>query len=448
MNFLEKIRRNWKEDALLQKVVKNSGYLLSGNMFAMLLSIVQSVFAGRLLGVVGFGIIGTVTVFASTINRLLSFRMNELVVKYYGESMSNHQTQRAAAVIKAAALAEGTSAILSFLILVMLAPFAAGRLAEDAALAPYFILYGTIILANLVYESATGILQVNGKFRSQAIINIAASILTASIIAWAFLAKRGLLEVLIAYLAGKFVLGLGTIILGFSSLDSTLGKGWWRTSFRYLPPIKELAKFAFSTNLSSTIIMLVRDNEVLWIAYFLTPLEVGYAKTALAIINLVQVPITPFISTTYPEINRAVAEKKWNQLRALLKKVTLISSGWTILTGLGLVLFGRWLLGFYGPDFIPAYIPMLIFLAGLGFGNIFFWNRPLLLSLGLPMVPYRISLWCGVAKIAFAFLLVPKLGINFEAFLLSAFFVVSVGWIILRGFAEIRKRELQPSEAD
>jgi O-antigen/teichoic acid export membrane protein len=244
------------------------------------------------------------------------------------------------------------------------------------------------------------------------------------------------------------VLGLGTIILGFSSLDSTLGKGWWRTSFRYLPPIKELAKFAFSTNLSSTIIMLVRDNEVLWIAYFLTPLEVGYAKTALAIINLVQVPITPFISTTYPEINRAVAEKKWNQLRALLKKVTLISGGWTILTGLGLVLFGRWLLGFYGPDFIPAYIPMLIFLAGLGFGNIFFWNRPLLLSLGLPMVPYRISLWCGVAKIAFAFLLVPKLGINFEACLLSAFFVVSVGWIILRGFAEIRKRELQPSEAD
>jgi O-antigen/teichoic acid export membrane protein len=448
MNFLEKIQQNWKEDALLQKVVKNSGYLLSGNVFAMLLSIAQSVFAGRLLGVVGFGVIGTVTVFASTINRLLSFRMNELVVKYYGESMSNHQTQRAAAVIKAAALAEGTSAILSFIILVLLAPFAAGRLAEDAALAPYFILYGTIILANLVYESATGILQVNGKFKSQAVINIAASILTASIIAWAFLAKRGLLEVLIAYLAGKFVLGLGTIILGFSSLNHTLGKGWWRTSFRYLPPIKELAKFAFSTNLSSTIIMLVRDNEVLWIAYFLTPLEVGYAKTALAIINLVQVPITPFISTTYPEINRAVAEKKWRQLRALLKRITLISGGWTILTGFGLVLFGRWLLGFYGPDFIPAYVPMLIFLAGLGFGNIFFWNRPLLLSLGLPMVPYRISLWCGVAKIALAFLLVPKLGINFEAFLLSAFFVVSVGWIILRGFAEIRKRELQPSEAD
>lgn len=441
MNFLEKTRQEWKEDPLLQKVVKNSGYLLSSNVFAMLLSIVQSIFAGRLLGVVGFGIIGTVTIFASTINRLLSFRMNELVVKYYGESMSTHQTQRAASVIKAAALAEGTSAVLSFIILVIFAPLAAARLTDNAALAPYFILYGTIILANLVYESSTGILQVNNKFRSQAIINMAASILTAGIIAWAFFAHRGILEVLIAYLAGKFLLGIGTIILGFGDLNRILGSGWWKTSFSYLPPFKELARFAFSTNLSSTIIMLVRDNEILWIAYFLTPLDVGYAKTALAIINLVLIPITPLISTTYPEINRAVVSKNWGQLRSLLKRVTLISAGWTIFAGIGLVIFGRWLLGLYGPDFIPAYTPMLIFLVGLGFANILFWNRPLLLSLGLPMVPYRISLWCGMAKISLAFLLVTKLGINFEAFLLSAFFVISVGSIILRGFAEIRKQE-------
>jgi O-antigen/teichoic acid export membrane protein len=441
MNFLEKTRRDWKKDTLLQKVVKNSGYLLSSNLIAMFLSIVQSVFAGRLLGVVGFGIIGTVTVFASTINRLLSFRMNELVVKYYGESMNNHQIQRAAAVIKAAALAEGTSAILSFIILVIFAQLAAARLTDDASLAQYFILYGTIILANLVFETSTGILQVNNKFRSQAVINLAASILTSGLIAWAFITGRGMKEVLIAYLAGKFLLGIGTIILGFRDLNRTLGRGWWKTSFSYLPPLKELAKFAFSTNLSSTIIMLVRDNEVLWIAYFLTPLEVGYAKTALAIINLVQIPINPLISTTYPEINRAVASRNWSQLRSLLRKVTILSGGWTILTGIGLAVFGRWLLGIYGPDFIPAYMPMLIFLAGFGFANIFFWSRPLLLSLGLPMVPYRISFWCGIAKIAFALLLVTKLGINFEAFLLSAFFIVSVGLIMLRGFSEIRKQE-------
>ena len=187
--------------------------------------------------------------------------------------------------------------------------------------------------------------------------------------------------------------------------------------------------------------MLVRDNEALWIAWFLSPVEVGYAKTALAIINLVQVPITPFISTTYPEINTAVTKKDWTLLRRLLKRVTLISGSWTLLTSFGLLLFGRWLLLFYGEGFLPAYVPMLLFLSGLGFANIFFWNRPLLLSLSLPMVPYRISLWCGIAKVGLAILLVPRLGLNFEAILLSAFFIVSVTLIILRGFQEIRKIE-------
>jgi O-antigen/teichoic acid export membrane protein len=125
----------------------------------------------------------------------------------------------------------------------------------------------------------------------------------------------------------------------------------------------------------------------------------------------------------------------------------LISGTWTGLTAAGLVLFGRGLLSFYGSDFQPAYIPMLLFLLGLGFANILFWNRPLLLSLGLPMVPYKISLWCGIAKVALAFLLVPRFGLNIEALLLSGFFVISISLIILRGFQEIRRIEKLPQQA-
>ena len=57
------------------------------------------------------------------------------------------------------------------------------------------------------------------------------------------------------------------------------------------------------------------------------------------------------------------------------------------------------------------------------------------------MVPTRISLWCGIAKVGLAFLFVPRLGLNFEAMLLSLFFIVSVTLIILRGFREIRQIE-------
>jgi O-antigen/teichoic acid export membrane protein len=443
MNFFSSMWNAIKKDKLLQKVIRNSSYLLSSNVLSMGLSVIQSILAGRLLGVAGVGVIGTITVFATTLNKIFSFRMNELVVKYFGEAIAHEEKEKAAAVVKAAGIGEIASAVLSFLILILLAPLAAERLADDPAASSLFIMYGTIILANFTYETAIGIIQVRNHFRNQAVINLISSAVTASIITWAYFSQKGLLEILFAYLLGKFILGLGTTVLGWREMNKSLGKSWWRTNFDSLPPFKELFNFAFSTNISNTVIHLVRDNEALWIAWFLTPVEVGYTKTALAIINLVQVPITPFISTSYPEINNAVIKKDWKLLRQLLKRITLISGVWTGLSAVGLAIFGRWLLMFYGPEFLPAYTPMLLFLIGLGFANVLFWNRPLLLSLGLPLVPYRISLYCGIAKVAFAFLLVPRLGLNMEAFLLSAFFVISVGLIVLHGFKEIKLREDQ-----
>jgi len=423
MNLLSSMWNTLRKDKLLQKIIQNSGYLLSSNVLGMGLSIAQSILAGRLLGVSGFGVIGTITVFATTLNKIFSFRMNELVVKYFGEAVAHKEKDKAAAIVKAAGIGEIISAALSFLILVLLAPLAAERFAHDPTIAPLFILYGTIILANFTYETAIG------------------KIATASIIAWAYFTQKGLLEILSAYILGKFILGLGTTVLGWREMDKAVGKGWWKTNFSSLPPFKELFRFAFSTNISNTVIHLVRDNEALWIAWFLTPVEAGYTKTALAIINLVQVPITPFISTSYPEINKAVIKKDWKLLRRLLKRITLISGTWTGLSAIGLAIFGRWLLSFYGAEFLPAHIPMLLFLIGLGYANILFWNRPLLLSLGLPMVPYRISLYCGIAKIGLAFLLVPRYGLNVEALLLSAFFVISVTMIVYRGLKEVKIRE-------
>ena len=43
-----------------------------------------------------------------------------------------------------------------------------------------------------------------------------------------------------------------------------------------------------------------------WISFLLSPLQTGYYKAAKALINLVMLPITPFIGATYPELTRAV----------------------------------------------------------------------------------------------------------------------------------------------
>jgi len=441
MRVLIHLWSTFLQDPLLKKVIRNTGYLFSSTSVSLVLGLVQSILAARMLGVYTFGILGTVTVYASTVNRLFSFRMTELVVKYLGQFTIENQKDRAAAVVKVAALAEAATSTLALIFLFLLAEPAARLILKDPQIAPWIRIYGLSILGTIVMETSTGVLHVGDQFRGQAWVNLAQSVFTAAIIVILFFSGGDLLGVLLAYLFGKIILGVGTAVLALRKLHHMLGPGWWRASFKLLPPFKELSQFTISTNLSQTVMLFVRDSELIWISFFLSPLEAGYYKVVLAIINLACMPITPLISTTYPEINRSVAARNWPQLRHLLRQVTFLSGGWTLITLLGCILFGNWLIQFYGPEYLPAYPALIVLLIGYGMANTFFWNRPLLLSFGKPMVPFQASLWPGLAKVALAFLVVPVYGYVGEAVLLSSYFLVSITWIALKGFEEIRKAE-------
>jgi len=448
------IAQRWRQDHVLGRVVKNSGYLFASNVISAILSILTA----NLLGVRVFGVLGIVISTVSNVNRLLSFRMGDVVVKYMSDHLAKDEKQAAAAVVKASALVEGITSLAAYGILAALAPLAAEHLADDPTTAPLFLLYGLSILGNITTETATGVLQVGGHYRSQASVNLMQSVATALIIVYAFVSKTGVMTVLMAYLAGKLILGLAPILLALYWLPRMLGADWWHAPMNLLPPKSEFIKFSLSTNFSTTINMVARDSEVLWVGYFFSPLEAGYFKTALAIINLAVMPITPFISTTYPEITRCVAKFRWNQLKKLLLRVTVIAGAWTGAVALGLILFGKqvlftdWtILGktfhIYHPEFLPSLPVLMVLLVGFGTANILFWNRPLLLALGKAEVPLEVSFWGMILKVALAFIFLPYAGYLVEAWLLTGYFVVTVGVIIWQGFRTLKQVETAHPEA-
>jgi O-antigen/teichoic acid export membrane protein len=352
----------------------------------MALSMLQSILAARLLGIERFGIISaTVIPFVSNVHRLLSFRMSELVVKYMGQYLVQEKNERAAAIVKAAALVEAVTALVGYLVLLALTPLAAEHLAKDSATQPLFILYGLILLSNAFFETSTGVLQAARLFNKIALVNLFQSLITAGLILYAYLTQGGMLGVLMAYLAGKTFAGLAVSVLAARQVTRQLGAGWWRAPLSLLPEWRELGRFAISTNLQGTVTLVARDSETLIITFLRSPVEAGYFKIAQAMINLVLMPIEPFIATTYAEISRTISSRKWLQTHRLLKRVSLISAGWTVTAGGLMGAFGWWLIPFlYGSEFGPAYPAFLILLAGYGFANIFHWNRPLLLALGRP----------------------------------------------------------------
>ena len=442
MEYALRLLRSWWQDRLLRNVLENSGYLFSSNTATIALALVQGIFAARLLGVEDFGLVSaTVIPFVSTVNRLSSFRMSEVVVKYLGQYLAGGEREKAAALAKGAALTDLIASLLGFSLLIPLAPLAAIYLAKDPRSQGLFIAYGFILVTNATFETATGILQARNRFRTIAAINLAQSLITATLILSAYLAQGGVLEVLGAYLVGKVFAGLAISWIAFWELRRLFGPGWWRVPLETIPNWRPLARFALSTNLNGTLNLVTRDSETLWVALLRSPVEAGYYKIALAVINLVMMPVQPLIGTTYAEISKTIARREWRQTSGLLRKVSLLAGAWTVAAVGGLAILGTWLIQWlYGTEYGPAYPALILLLVGYGFANTFFWNRPLLLALGMPVYPLKTAAVAGLFKTGLAVWLVPGYGYLVEAALLSGFFLASIGLNVRRGLQEVRVR--------
>ncbi len=429
----------WKQDRLLQKVIRNTGYLFSGNTASMVLTTIMGFMVAILLGPSQYGALGIIVMYASSINRLLSFRMGELVIKYAGHHLAQHENARAGTIIKTAVLSEAFVSLLAYLFLLLTATLAARIFLKDIALAPLIQLYGLMLLANLVTESATAVLQLNNAYRVQAALNLAQSLLSFVWAGAVYLSGGGLAAVINAYLAGKVLMGVGTAIAAFIRFPVLTGTSWRKTPLHLPENWKEMLRFGISTNLSSTINLLIRDSEVLWVGLFLSKVEAGYYKFALAVMNIILMPVAPLIQTTFPEITRSASQRNWKPLKSMLGRTTLIAALWTGACAIGLLIGGKWLLSLISSGaYLPSLPAIAILLVGYGLANILFWNRPLLLAFGLPGFPLKVSAAVGAVKTALMFVLVRPFGYLAQAGLMSAYLAVTVLINLLKGLSLLR----------
>ncbi len=439
---------SWRKDSTFQRVLKNSGHLLSSNVISAALGFGQGILAVRMIGITDWGLVTTIITFASNINRLLTFRMSEVVVKRLGENIPKSGQEwgseniiETSASIKSAMILETVTSITAFLVLVLLTPWAALNLGKNPVYSSLFLFYGVILLTNFITESSTGTLQGLSRFKLIARINIIQSVITAVIILAAFIFNTGVFGVILAYVIGKSINGLGLGLFALIELKNTLGKNWWKTELRFVKDPGKMFSFVLNTNLNGTINLFTRDNIPLYLAALLNTTQVGYFKLAQSLINLILLPLDPLIWPTYTEISRSVANKQWIATRQLLKRVSLLSASAVGIIGVFLVCTGWFILPLlYGYEAKPAYPVLLILLLGYGFASIFQWNRPLLLALGKPGYPVKVSFVVGIIELGLIFLIVPGNGYLSLAWILTMYFIISVGIMVLHGISEINYR--------
>ena len=442
MSLFQKIKTSLRDDPLIRRVLRNSGYLFSGNAVSAALGLVQGILMVRLLGIEQFGLAAGIMLFATNVNRFLSFRMSEVVTKYMGDALAQENKDRAAALAKWIGVAEAITSVLAYLVLFVLAPW----FSKNSAATSLYQFYGLYLIANIVYETSTGVLQVTDKFDRVAFANLIQGVVTAAIVLVAFIMHWGLFEILAAYLVGKSIAAWIVTSSAVQELKRKVGADWLGAPAHLIPDWKSIVNFAVSTNINGTVTLFARDNVPLYIQSLLGPIAgniaLGYYSIASKFITLVTLPIDPFIGPTYAEITRTIAQRQWQATRKLLKQVSLVGGVWTLISGGGLVALGWWFIPlFYGAESAPAYACLVILLIGYGFANVLNWNRPFLLALGHPNYPLMVAAVTGVIEIALIFLFVPRSGYLIGIAIFSAYLIVSIGWNVLRGLAILKHEE-------
>ena len=453
MTLIEKISGIWREDNLLRRVVKHSSYLFSSNVASSILSFIQTIIALRLIGMENWGLISTIQVFASNVNRFLSFRMYEVMLKYFGGALAENKKREAAVVVKAIGLTEAVTSILAFLVLLVLAPWASKTFGKNVHTEPLFIFYGSILLTNLVFETCTGVLQATHRFNHIARANLIQSIITVSIIGSTYILFRldnslmapfVLKAILLAYVLGKTYVAISYLIVALKELNQNLEPGWWRVSFRELRNKRALAAFAVNTNLNGTVNLIFRDNIQLYLAALLSLTDAGYYKTAMTFILPLTYILDPFIFPTYAEISRTIARLEWETTLRLLRRITAIAAGIVAAYLAGWAIVGQWLIPFlYKSQAKPVYPILLILIIGYGFAGIFSWNRSLFLSLGKPGYPILVTTLMGVIELGLMAYLVPAGGRLVLTAIFAGYLIAASGFISLRGIWAIHRRQRQ-----
>jgi O-antigen/teichoic acid export membrane protein len=323
--------------------------------------------------------------------------------------------------------------MVAFILIFFLAPLGVRLFSDQSGVESLFILYGTLVIINMVFDSSDGMLQVFNKFDAKSVIDITQSVIRLVLTIIVFLTGGGLMQIILAELAGRLVRSLAVTVLALRTARQQWGAGWWRTPIGTLKKDRRsLLTFAFSTNLSASVSLVAKDSEDLWVSAFLGNVVGGYYNLARQLIGFLQIPVSPLPSTTYPELSRAVAQNNWKAVRSVLRRGSLLATLYSLPVTLALIIFGKPFIAFYAtPKFLPAYTPLVILLVGYAFANVFYWNRAALLAFNRPVYPTLVNLAGMVLKVIGIFIFAPFGAVAFAA-LLSGYYLFTVGLAVLR----------------
>ena len=432
-NRIDGLRTTLREDGLLRTVLKNAGWLTGSSGLVVLFATIQGILTARMLGVAVWGLVALASSFCGVIGKLLSFRMNDFVVKWVTQ-LNEEDSDKAATVFRLALVADVATSLTAFLLAEVLATWGAATFAHDVTMVWLFRWLAITVALQAGRESFQGMLQVTRTFRSLSAVRAGVQIASTAAMVVVFFAGWGLTGVVVVLVSVDVVTNLLIWIIGLRAANGLLPRGWLMSRMAKLGDLRrDMAGFAVLTNIGATFKIVLDQGDILLLGIFRSPAEVAFYKLAKSITTVVYVPMMPIVDASYPEFSLAAAQARWPDFRRLMRRGSKVSAAWFVPATIGAALIAPVVISAtYGPSFVPAVPVLAVLLIGVAVDGIMFWSGSALLSLGQPGYLTRVGVATAALRLVLALLLVPQGGV----IAMAAAAVVSI--VFMNGLSALR----------
>lgn len=204
-------------------------------------------------------------------------------------------------------------------------------------------------------------------------------------------------------------------VLAVFLIDTALLRRSLPVSVRHTPPAyaqSQWVKVSLSLLLAATMHKVLNRTDIVMLGIFLETKEVGPYSAASNIASLIILGLVATSAIAAPIISELYHTGNKEKLQTTL---TLAARGifiFTIVAGIILVILGKYALGFFGPEFVVAYVPLVILLVGLVINA-----SSGLVGLIMAMTGHQnqagiILTSCAVINIALNAVLIPAFGLS------------------------------------
>ena len=400
-----------KFDPESKTLIKNSSWVFISNSYGALLGFLRSVIIARGLGA---EILGTYTIaiaFVLTTQELLRLNFAMGLIKFGAEFQQQNRIDKLVSLIKCSIAGSFASALLSIMVIIIIMLFGYDHFIHKQGL-NYFIIFFSVVNGFAFLDAISkSTLKLYFKFKINSIISMVMDTVEICIITTTiFMFPKNLNYFFTAVIVTKFVNSLICNSAAFYELRKELGAHLSSKISLIKDSMKTFRNFVIGNSLSSTLKVFMNQGDVLLLGTFSGASQVGFYSVAKKLAYSLLTVTDPLVTSIFPQLSVLIAKKQYAETKRMLYKITRITIIPSIVFLVVSFFLKDWIIiKLYGKEFIYASQPFIYLLMGAIQGSIFFWVLPLIQSLGLTTMRFRVYLIAIILGAISAWLLIPSL---------------------------------------